>query len=735
MDFEASDKLKFLCEKSKPDNVPFTPSLSRISSFATCNCKHDAPVKLRDTTIMPVKRVFDNNNSLDISVKKSKVALAPDDDISLSPGELAKSYKKCERKRRFEEKRLKSINREIEECLKELANKKTQISCVRRIREIAERKEEELKALSQKIAECTMELETTKKELQSERKKLLQVISTRQKRNDCAQMKNFESMEKKFEGQVKELESKLKQCEGQVEELEQNEKHFKEWVKALESRDKQLEGRMMEFELMEEKLESRKKELESKEKLVEGRMVEFKLMEEELESRKKKLESKEKLVERREVKLKSKENQLESREEKIETKEKRIEDQEKELEFKKQDFERQSEELQSKENQFIGRVKEFESKKDKFKVNLGALWAELVFKQKQIYRRTSVIESKEKQLEGRVKEYQSKESEFEDQKKELEFKNKNLERHIKELESKLSKFDGQLKEPESRGKQYEALTKHIDEEKESGATLRLIVTEVGSSMDDQLSPSIGGVESLFNDIFFCLQISSDPSELVLDILQNPNTPLYKNGDKALIINDSHISLLELLMLISPTIKPCVRQEALKLALDLKANMKENTENSLAVVSFLLLLSVYGLLSYFNDDEVLELFTFVAQHKVALKMFRTLGFENKVYDFVETLIRRKQFVGAVRFSCAYNLAGKNQLVDMLREHIQNAKLICESSCEKTNSIEIKDKARDEEIAGLRTVLQCISDNNIVESEDLLKKEIRHRILELKAQKGN
>ncbi|PNX56742.1 frigida-LIKE protein, partial [Trifolium pratense] len=288
MDFEASDMLKFRdfvddgnfhvkcltsCEKSKPDsdlkelvtceefefendndNVPFTPRLSPISSFATCNCKHDTPVKMRDTTIMPVKRVFDNNNSLHISVKKSKVAPDDDakDDISLSPGELAKSYKKCERKRRFEEKRLKSINREIEECLKELANKKTQISCVRRIREIAERKEEELKALSQKIAECTMELETTKKELQSERKKLLQVISTRQKRNDCAQMKNFESMEKKFEGQVKELESKLKQCEGQVEELEQNEKHFKEWVKALESRDKQLEGRMMEFELMEE---------------------------------------------------------------------------------------------------------------------------------------------------------------------------------------------------------------------------------------------------------------------------------------------------------------------------------------------------------------------------------------------------------------------------------------------------------------------------------------------------
>jgi hypothetical protein len=58
------------------------------------------------------------------------------------------------------------------------------------------------------------------------------------------------------------------------------------------------------------------------------------------------------------------------------------------------------------------------------------------------------------------------------------------------------------------------------------------------------------------------------------------------------------------------------------------------------------------------------------------------------DFVKNLITRKQFVAAVRFSCAYSLADKNQLVDMLREHVKNVKLICESSCEKTNSIEIK-----------------------------------------------
>jgi len=58
------------------------------------------------------------------------------------------------------------------------------------------------------------------------------------------------------------------------------------------------------------------------------------------------------------------------------------------------------------------------------------------------------------------------------------------------------------------------------------------------------------------------------------------------------------------------------------------------------------------------------------------------------DFVDNLRKREQYVEAVTFSCAFNLSNNNQLVDLLREHVQNAKLISESTCMKTNSIEIK-----------------------------------------------
>jgi hypothetical protein len=161
-------------------------------------------------------------------------------------------------------------------------------------------------------------------------------------------------------------------------------------------------------------------------------------------------------------------------------------------------------------------------------------------------------------------------------------------------------------------------------------------------MNDQLSCTIGGtslqlgtsektegVESLYNGILVNMIESSDPSRLVLDMIQNPIIPICKKGDNAVIIADYHIYLLEQLMRMTPNIKPCVREEALMLAFDLKADMKENTENSLTVLGFLLLLSIYGLLTSFNEDEVMELFAFVAQHKIAIELFGTLGFSNKV----------------------------------------------------------------------------------------------------------
>ncbi|KAK2447070.1 hypothetical protein QL285_006471 [Trifolium repens] len=664
---------------------------------------------------------------------------------------VEESIEECERKRRVEEQNLHSIERDIEDFYKEILNKKKQASYVKRVNQYYKkmqnkieegikdlaakearvcliedlikkhtdeleknkielrkvmdsshkdggRKEEKLKTLSRKIAECTKEIETKKEELDatkifvsgkveelySERSKLQKVMSKR-KTDQCAQMKDFESTKKQVEGRAKELESKLEDFEGRVREFESKNKYFKREVKKLRSKEKLIEIRVNELESEKKHFENQVKEFESKEKLFERRVHDLKLFKYQFESQ---------LME-----LKSKEKQFEGRVKELESKDKHFEVRVKEFELKERDFEDRMRELKSKEEDIESRVREFEAKEREFK---GRVW-----------------EFEVKRLELQLKELKSKGNKFEGQ--------------VRNLESMLNNFDGQPQELDLRDDQYETLIKPFEEEIES---------------DDQLSPTIDGrsfhlfpfeeieefdeLESDGNDTLVnLLASSSDPSKDVLDIIQNPLIPRC-NGDNVVIIDECHIDLLEKLMRISPHVKPHVREEAMKLALSLKAYIGENTENSVPVLGFLLLLSIYGMVSSFDEDEVLNLFGIVAQHKIAVELFGIMGLVHKISDFVQNLILKQQHIEAVRFIYAYNMTNKNQTVDLLREHMQNAKVISEGSCKTTNSNEIKDNAIDHEIACLETVLRCILDNNI-DSVDLLD-DIQGRILELNRVKG-
>ncbi|XLT70021.1 hypothetical protein HN873_026460 [Arachis hypogaea] len=210
-------------------------------------------------------------------------------------------------------------------------------------------------------------------------------------------------------------------------------------------------------------------------------------------------------------------------------------------------------------------------------------------------------------------------------------------------------------------------------------------------------------------------------------MKDPMDSHDKKGDQAMAIDDSHIFLLEQLMKISPDIESHVREESMELALNMKANMRLSTDNSLVVLSFLMILSIYKLVSSFDEDEVLKLFEIVAHHKPSIELFRMIGFADKISDFVENLIKNEQYIEAVGFICAYDLAEKNRAADLFREHVNKAKLTCESSCKEPTSKSSKIRAAKQEITSLKTVLQCISENN-KKCEELVK-EIQDRILEV------
>ncbi|XP_015936514.1 FRIGIDA-like protein 3 isoform X1 [Arachis duranensis] len=365
------------------------------------------------------------------------------------------------------------------------------------------------------------------------------------------------------------------------------------------------------------------------------------------------------------------------------------------VEVKKKEYERLQRGIE-------GQIKELESKEKRF----SARMEDIELKERQIDERMMKLYSKEKQFEGQLEEVESIRKKYESKLKKILFKQKQVEAQSKELEAKMM--------------QHEASVKSFKEQKQ----------EVANYTDNQSSTDKGSFR-LFSsepndrDILDVLQSFSDPAKVTLDIIKDPIDSHCKKVDQAMAIDDSHIFLLEQLMKISPDIASHVREEAMELALHMKANMRLSIDNSLVVLSFLMILSIYKLVSSFDEDEVLKLFEIVAHHKPAIEVFQMIGFADKISDFVENLIKNEQYIEAVRFICAYDLAEKNLAADLFRKHVNKAKLTCESSCKEPKSIKIK--AAKQEITSLKTVLQCISENN-QECEDLVK-EIQDRILEV------
>ncbi|GAU15572.1 hypothetical protein TSUD_108300 [Trifolium subterraneum] len=582
---ETMKKSKFsptLYDHNDNGNVPLSKRLSRLSSLGTCSTKRNSSVKKSDTTTtVPVKRLFDNSKSLCVSMKKSKVSPTPcddnddddDDDVPIS-SIIKMPAMSTDKSFSLLKKELALVENSFEEC-----------------KRMRQEEEKRLQSIKKDIEKFSKELGNKKIQVSCVRR--INEIHKKMKGKIQECVKDFVAKEgklylmeeligerKKELRQVMDNISKRKHFETQVKEFESKEKRFKMKVKEMV---KDLVSMQAHFDKQVKEFESNKKQHEGQVKDHESKVREF-------ETQVKELESKERQLRGQVEEIESKEKQLDCRVKEFESKKDKFEGRVKELESGNEHFERRLKDLKSKEKQFEGQVKEFKPKVEKFNGLVKEFESKAEFK-------------------GQVKKFRSEKKQFESQVED------NFNVPAKELKLKEIKFDGQIKDPESK------LIK-FDEEKE-------FVTY----MDNGLSPTVDGISSqLFpgeqTDILVNLLESSDPARVVLDIIQNPIIPLCKDGDNGVIIAGHHIYLLEQLMRISPDIKPCVREEALKLALDLKANIKENNENSLVVLGFLLLLSIYGLVSYFNEDYILELFAFVAQHKIAVKLFVALGFSNK-----------------------------------------------------------------------------------------------------------
>ena len=139
-------------------------------------------------------------------------------------------------------------------------------------------------------------------------------------------------------------------------------------------------------------------------------------------------------------------------------------------------------------------------------------------------------------------------------------------------------------------------------------------------------------ESMHNDLYNALKDYVDPGKLVFEAVKWIHLQELEKGNTDKEIRVSRWScalLLEELLRVKPVVKAEVREEALKLALELKGNIKEDDiENSWEVLGFLLLVGAFGLVAEFDEDEVLELLKYSLHRKETPELVRALGFANR-----------------------------------------------------------------------------------------------------------
>ncbi|KAB2630079.1 FRIGIDA-like protein 3 [Pyrus ussuriensis x Pyrus communis] len=238
-----------------------------------------------------------------------------------------------------------------------------------------------------------------------------------------------------------------------------------------------------------------------------------------------------------------------------------------------------------------------------------------------------------------------------------------------------------------------------------------------------------------------LKVSVDAGKLVLEAVKWFYPPESNKGGKELDVTVTRKScaiLLQGLVNVKPVIKPDIIRESMKLALAWKAKVITQMSKSLEVWAFFQLLDAFGLGGEFDSDEILKLFSCVADRNSAPELFRSLGFADKASDFIQKLVSENQRLDAVRFSHAYGQFDKFPPVPLLKAHLKFITKDARTSSKRgQDRLKAQDEAIDKEIAALRGTIRCVEDYKLVVepeySPEILGKRIRQLRKERKERK--
>ncbi|XP_048424528.1 FRIGIDA-like protein 1 [Pyrus x bretschneideri] len=234
-----------------------------------------------------------------------------------------------------------------------------------------------------------------------------------------------------------------------------------------------------------------------------------------------------------------------------------------------------------------------------------------------------------------------------------------------------------------------------------------------------------------------LKVSLDAGKLVLEAVKWFYPSESNEGDKELDVTVTRKScaiLLQGLVNVKPVIKPDIFREAMKLALAWKAKVITQMSNSLEVWAFFQLLDAFGLGGEFDSDEILKLFSCVADRNSAPELFRSLGFADKASDFIQKLVSENKRLDAVRFSHAYGQFDKFPPVPLLKAHLKFITKDARTSSKRgQDRLKAQDEAIDKEIAALRGIIRCVEDYKLVVEPEYYPEILGKRIRQLRRER--
>ncbi|KAK4407235.1 FRIGIDA-like protein 2 [Sesamum angolense] len=423
------------------------------------------------------------------------------------------------------------------------------------------------------------------------------------------QLKELEKMKREFhsfqEEKMKELVSKEQQLSLMSKEL----------VKEAKLRDHQLTEREQLGCKLLKRLELAQHNVEDLKEMVCKRFREIGLKETELNSVSD-------WVERKMDEVDSNAKELEEKEKRMIIKEGHLISKEDELQRKKEELHMREKNLASWQKELEIKEKEVDSAKEINEQRLEVLER----REKNLTSVRGFIHSCFKKHLATKKQVLLERDLVEKHARHLKHKEQKLEYTVRQLEFREVQMWDHLKDPELKQQGLtDACNGEMKIEPDESADLKFIVRMDGKTLQMFLNDPEKDLESMGDEIFKVLHLSSDPAKLVLDAMVGFYPPHLRKGDTEFNVRKTCIILLEQLIKMSPNIQPYVTEKAFELASAWKLKMRPSAQNPLEVLGFLHLLAAYNLASHFDKDEVISFLVMVAQHSQTSELRRILGF--------------------------------------------------------------------------------------------------------------